>query len=169
MSSVASYRSSKVELKKGSKIAGRGIFAKEKINTNEIIAIKNGYIFNQKKFNKLPFECKIYCSQIDDNFFLGPKKITEIEQNAIFINHSCNPNVGIRGQIIFFAMRDINLNEELTLDYSTQFTKMIAMKNTKCKCGNINCRSIIRDSDWKLNKLQIKYGNNFSEYILRKI
>ena len=44
MSSVASYRSSKVELKKGSKIAGRGIFAKEKINTNEIIAIKNGYI-----------------------------------------------------------------------------------------------------------------------------
>jgi len=36
----------------------------------------------------------------------------------MFLNHSCEPNVGILGQIIFVAMRNIDSGEELTIDYA---------------------------------------------------
>ena len=37
----------------------------------------------------------------------------------MFLNHSCEPNVGVQGQIVFVAMRDVAAGEELTLDYGT--------------------------------------------------
>ena len=36
-----------------------------------------------------------------------------------FINHSCNPNTGIKGKVTVVALRDIKEGEELTIDYST--------------------------------------------------
>jgi SET domain-containing protein len=37
----------------------------------------------------------------------------------IFSNHSCEPNIGVQGQIVFVAMRDIAAGEELTHDWAT--------------------------------------------------
>ena len=34
------------------------------------------------------------------------------------LNHSCEPNLGLQGQIAFVAMRDIAADEELTFDYA---------------------------------------------------
>ena len=51
--------------------------------------------------------------QIDDLFVIGTKYEHEIEDNDFF-NHSCNPNAGFRGQIFLVAMRDIDVNEEIT-------------------------------------------------------
>lgn len=34
----------------------------------------------------------------------------------MFLNHACEPNVGIQGQIVFVAMRNVAAGEELTLD-----------------------------------------------------
>jgi hypothetical protein len=36
----------------------------------------------------------------------------------LFINHSCDPNVGFAGDIVLVAMRDIRQGEELTADYA---------------------------------------------------
>ena len=36
----------------------------------------------------------------------------------LFINHSCEPNVGFAGDIVLVAMRDISPGEELTTDYA---------------------------------------------------
>jgi len=169
MPSVTSYRSPKVELKGESKIADIGIFAIQKINQGELVAVKNGYILSKDDLDNIPEVCKAYLSQIDDNLFLGPKQLDQIQRNGIFINHSCNPNVGVKGQITFFALRDIIEGEELTLDYSTHFTKMMAMAGISCNCGSKQCRGRISGEDWKLKELQDRYGDFFSEYILRKI
>jgi SET domain-containing protein len=34
------------------------------------------------------------------------------------LNHSCEPNLGLQGQIVFGDLRDINHNEEITVDYA---------------------------------------------------
>ncbi|HTQ89004.1 MAG TPA: SET domain-containing protein [Streptosporangiaceae bacterium] len=40
----------------------------------------------------------------------------EYEPVMLFINHSCEPNVGFAGNIVLVAMRDISPGEELTTD-----------------------------------------------------
>jgi len=51
--------------------------------------------------------------QIGTEFFLCPADGADIERTALFFNHSCEPNVGIRHQITFVAMRAIDVGEEL--------------------------------------------------------
>jgi uncharacterized protein len=36
----------------------------------------------------------------------------------LFINHSCEPNVGFAGNIVIVAMREVIAGEELTTDYA---------------------------------------------------
>lgn len=162
-----SYRSPKTEVRESIKIHGKGLFAKEPIKKGEIIAIKGGHILSLEEYNKLDDLPKQYCLQIDDNFFIGPRTNEEVEENAIFINHSCEPNVGFDGQIIYIALRDIEQGEELCHDYAMCFTAR--NYDFKCHCGAKNCRGIITDNDWKSKELQEKYGDHFALFILKKI
>lgn len=163
---MKSYKSPKTEVKE-SPIRGKGLFAREYIKKGEIVAIKSGYIINLEKYTKLDKAPRHYCLQLDDNFFLGPRTEEEIEENAIYINHSCDPNVGFDGQITYVAMRDIKPGEELCHDYAMLFTKRGI--DLKCNCGSKNCRNVITDNDWKIKELQDKYRNHFAYYILKKI
>ncbi len=169
MDAIKSYRSPKVEVRNKSKIAGRGIFAKTKIRKGEVIAIKNGYILTKKEFNELSFECKQYCLQIEDKFFLGPKNKSETQENAININHSCEPNIGFSGTNVYVSMRDINPNEELTHDYAMCFTDMKHFSDINCNCGSKNCRKKLKSDDWKNKKLQRKYKGYFAAFIQKRI
>ena len=38
----------------------------------------------------------------------------------MFLNHSCEPNVGVQEHFVFVAMHDVAAGEELTLDYGAQ-------------------------------------------------
>ncbi|MBI5332311.1 MAG: SET domain-containing protein [Candidatus Aenigmarchaeota archaeon] len=164
---IKSYRSSKTEIRE-SPIKGKGIFAKENIKKGEIVAIKNGHILTSDEYNELGKLQREYCLQIDDNFFIGPKTEEEINENAIFINHSCKPNIGFDGQVVYVALRDIKSGEELTHDYAMCFTKRNNY-NFSCNCGTDCCRGNITDNDWKIKELQERYGNHFSWFILKKI
>ncbi len=55
---------------------------------------------------------------IEQGFYIGANKKSEISQNKLFMNHSCNPNVGYKGQITFVAMRNIRTGEELAFDWA---------------------------------------------------
>ncbi|GIT46042.1 MAG: hypothetical protein Ct9H300mP12_06270 [Acidimicrobiales bacterium] len=41
-----------------------------------------------------------------------------MDETSIRINHSCDANVGFRGQVLYVAMRDIAIDEELCHDYA---------------------------------------------------
>jgi SET domain-containing protein len=59
-----------------------------------------------------------------------------------YINHSCSPNSFTRtlyGHLIFFALRDIQPGEEITLDY----VETLHPNTKKCVCGAGNCRGTI--------------------------
>lgn len=73
-----------------------------------------------------------------------------------YVNHSCEPNCYIDGQIVFRALRDIEANQFLTVDYGTF---MLTSKNSidKCNCGSKSCRGTITGNDYKFLNLPLSW------------
>ncbi|HYE65869.1 MAG TPA: SET domain-containing protein-lysine N-methyltransferase, partial [Pyrinomonadaceae bacterium] len=113
-----SYISPKATVKE-SPIHGRGLFAVEPIKEGEIVCIKGGYIFNRSTLDEVSGTLGPAEIPIAEGFFIGPLSEHEREGSMIFSNHSCDPNIGVQGQIVFVAMRDIAAGEELTHDWAT--------------------------------------------------
>jgi uncharacterized protein len=80
----------------------------------------------------------------------------------LFINHSCEPNVGFAGNVVLVAMRDVRPDEELTTDYAL-FDDYDGRMD--CHCGAEACRAVIDGRDWQRPDLQRKYGTYFSTYL----
>jgi SET domain-containing protein len=160
-----SYLSPKTVVK-GSAIHGKGLFAKEAIQKGEVVAIKGGYIFAGKELQGIAERLGPAEIQIGEDLFIGPVSQEEREGGMIFSNHSCDPNIGVQGQIVFVAMRDIAAGEELTHDWATTDDDSYEMA---CNCGAANCRKVITGRDWRRKDLQEKYRGYMSWYLLEKI
>lgn len=63
--------------------------------------------------------------------------------HAVALRHSCEPNMQfVHGRtLLFAAKRQINVGEELTVDYATLRDE--SMPHFVCSCGTQNCRSVI--------------------------
>ncbi len=144
-----------------SKISGKGIFAISDVAMDEIVIIKAGSFLTQKEVKSLPFNEMHAELQISDNLFVCPKDESEYEDSMSYINHSCNPNVGMRGDIVCVAMREIKEGEELTIDYGMVCNQDYQMN---CMCGTDNCRKVITGQDYKLPEVQ-KHGKYLSAYV----
>ena len=160
-----SFRSAKTEVK-DSRIHGRGLFACADISAGEIVAIKGGHIVTRDDLRKLTPRLGPAEIQIGDDLFICPVTEDEREGSMIFSNHSCEPNVGVRGQIVFAAMRDIRADEELTHDWAMTDDDD---SSTECRCGARICRGTITGKDWRRPELQQRYGSFFSAYLLEKM
>ncbi len=166
---VRSLRSLKVEVRETPN-RGRAIFAKEAIKAGEMVFIKSGHIIHKSIAAEVDRTIGDFSMQITDEYFLGPLSTDEVEQFVVYFNHSCNPNVGPRGQIEFLALRDIDPGEELCTDYAmTVDTSNRSPYTLTCNCGSHLCRKKITGLDWQLPELQARYGNRFSIFILEKI
>ena len=93
--------------------------------------------------------------QIADGFYLVALTDEEYEPVMLFLNHSCEPNVGFAGNSVLVAMCDVAPGEELTTDYALFDTSSDEMA---CRCGQLSCRGQITGADWKLPELQAKYA-----------
>jgi SET domain-containing protein len=161
-----SYRSPKTEVRE-SKIHGRGLFATMDIAKDEIVAVKGGHIVDRKTLRERitprlgPVEI-----QIGQDLFIAPVTDEERELSMLYSNHSCNPNLGVRGEITFVAMRDIRVGEELTHDWATTDDDEYSVE---CECGAANCRKILTGKDWQRADLQTGYAGYFSAYLADKI
>jgi hypothetical protein len=107
-----------------------------------------------------------FALQIDDDFYIAPRRPEEVLDMSVMINHSCDPNVGFRGQVVYVAMRDIAAGEELSHDYAMERSDDYSLD---CHCGSPLCRGKVTGNDWKLPELQTRYGEYFSIYLQRKI
>jgi SET domain-containing protein len=161
MIAARSYRSPKTEVR-ASGTHGRGLFARKSIPKGEIVSIRGGHILPRRlpKGRRTPPGYWGY--PISEDFVLGPLTKREAETVMMFLNHSCQPNVGIRGQIIFVAMRDIRRGEELTIDYAMFGGDP---KPMRCACGAARCRGVITSSDWRRPDVQRRYRGYFSSYL----
>jgi len=163
---IASYVTPKARKGQPSSIDRRGIVALEPIDRHEIVAIKGGHIVDSATLAALPEPMNGSDVQIADGFFLAALEPDEYEPVMLFLNHSCDPNVGFAGNVVLVAMRDIEPGEELTTDYAL-FDDYDGQMD--CRCGTAACRRVIGGRDWQRPELQQRYGNYFSWYLLNKI
>ncbi|MEK7088974.1 MAG: SET domain-containing protein [Patescibacteria group bacterium] len=146
---------------------GFGIFAKQKIKKRERVIVFGGYVMTTKQFDTLTEKLKSYPFQIDTDLYYGLSKVSEVEE-ADYLNHSCNPSCGFRGEISIVAMRDIKKGEEITIDYAM----CLSSKNVKpmdCFCGSRSCRKRITSNDWKIKNLQKRYKGFFEPFLEKMI
>ena len=97
---------------------------------------------------------------------IAPVTGEEQEGSMLYSNHSCDPNIGMRGEITFVAMRDIRAGEELTHDWAMTDDDDYSVE---CKCGAPNCRGMLTGKDWQRPELQARFAGYFSVYLARKI
>ncbi len=160
-----SYRSPKIEVRP-SKIHGKGMFSKSKISESEVVAIKGGSILTRKQLEEVNRSILPAQLEVADNLFISPISAKERESAMLYTNHSCNANMGIQGQIVFAAIRDIDKNVELTIDWAMLDD---GDYEHECNCQLPNCRKILTGKDWMKKELQQKYKGYFSWHIQNKI
>lgn len=130
---------------KESNINGRGSFAVDDIQAGEHILFFEGDEVSLEELNR-----RIAAGiaredddiQMNENLFLSIFK----KSPTYFVNHSCDPNAGIRGQKELFALRMIRKGEEITFDYSTTYDENCDPENAwsmPCRCGSEKCRKEI--------------------------
>ena len=157
--------SPKVE-KRASSINGRGLFATAAIAKGEVVVVKGGYILTREQRDSIGEELGPTEIQITEDLFIGPTMSAEREGGMMHLNHSCEPNLGLQGQVVFVAIRDIAADEELTIDYAMTDDEPYEME---CQCGSEACRRVITGANWRKPELQKKYDGYFSWFIQRRI
>ncbi|MGH3970290.1 MAG: SET domain-containing protein [Mycobacterium sp.] len=165
---ISSWISLKARKGLSSDIAGRGLFAIERIDAGEIVAVKGGHIVTTRQLPDLPDPLPNSEIQIADGLHLVALSAEEYELVMLFINHSCEPNVGLAGNIVYVAMRDVSAGEELTIDYAL-FDDYDGHEIMACHCNTASCRRVIDGHDWRRGDLQRRYRGYFSWYLQRKI
>lgn len=119
-----------------SNIEGTGIFARKSFQKGDIVFILKG---NVRHFCPNVDHTKTFCIKCADWVGVGRNTWIDPKIPIKYINHSCNPNVGIKGRVTFHALRDIQEKEELCFDYSTTEEDDVEWHIT-CRCGYKLCR-----------------------------
>ncbi len=159
-----SYFSSKLEVRINPEKGGHGVFARQPIPAGERVIVWGGRVISTQELEQVPEENRCSLVQIEEDLFSLTMGDPE---PADMINHSCNPNVGLDGQIVLVAMRDIAAGEEVCFDYA--MTDGIPYDEFECVCGAENCRGWITGNDWKKPELWERYGKFFSNYLQHRI
>lgn len=107
-----------------SKIHGKGVFAKVPLEADRLLGKNIGYEVSLPKKETLTLNGKI----------IDP--ISDLK----YLNHSCDPNSKFVGDGLF-AIRDIERNEEVTIDY--EHTEKEIIHDFKCNCNAENCKKQI--------------------------
>lgn len=149
---------------------GKGLFAREYIRKDELLSVFGGYIMTRKEEELLPEDYNDTGIQISEDLVMTVRERSELSA-ADYINHSCSPNAGIKGQIFLVAMKKIKAGQEITFDYGMVLYrgKGVTPYRLACGCGVRNCRGVITDNDWKRPELQQRYAGYFSWYLQDKI
>jgi SET domain-containing protein len=163
--SPLSYRSQKTEVR-DSPIHGRGLFARADIARGEVVVVKGGHIISAVEKAEITAELGPVEIQIGEGLFIAPVTADEREASMLYSNHSCNANMGVRGEITFVAMRDVPAGEELTHDWAMTDDDDYSLP---CKCGAAECRGTLTGKDWQRLDLQNRYAGYFSAYLAEKI
>ncbi|PIR40355.1 MAG: hypothetical protein COV33_00145 [Candidatus Zambryskibacteria bacterium CG10_big_fil_rev_8_21_14_0_10_34_34] len=144
---------------KESKIHGKGIFTTRDIKKGEIVFIIKG--------NMVRWEIHNEKESLYGPDWIGISKTRWIDPNgpARFLNHSCNPNCGIKGKITVRALRNIKMEEEIIIDYST--TEIDKFWHMKCNCGSKNCRKEIQSIQFLPKKVYNKYTPCIPTYFMK--
>jgi len=156
--------SNKLELREKNDKGGFGVYVLSPIKKGEVLVVWGGKVVTVQELSRASATQQRHSIQVDEDHYLIPHNQSEVGD---FINHSCNPNSGIKGQVTLVAIRDITPGEEVCYDYA--MTDASDYDEFECACGALECRKKVSGLDWQLLSIQKKYDRYFSTYIQQKI
>jgi len=134
------------------------VFANEKILRGEIITEFDGPIY--------PWDYDNWTQDLEDHVIqFKENKWRDSKGIAKLVNHSCEPNCGIKDLFKVVAMRDVEVGEEITWDY--EMTEKNPWWRMKCECGSADCRKEIGNFENMPEKIRQKYKGYISEWLLK--
>lgn len=162
--SIYSYVSPKLVVRPVPEKGGQGLFAIETIGAAELLVVWGGELRTADQIAALQDEDNCHGLQVDEGVYLWSIRDGDAGD---YVNHSCDPNAWVSGQISLLARRDIRVGEEITFDYAT--TDASDYDTFECHCGSVLCRGVVTGQDWRRADLQERYRGHFSAYIQRRI
>jgi hypothetical protein len=87
---------------------------------------------------------------------IGPYEYLNIREPGVLVNHSCEPNAGLKDDVCLVALCDIMQGREITYDYSTTIENN-TLCTFRCSCGSALCRRTIGDFSDLPRNLQHHY------------
>ncbi len=94
--------------KRQSPLHGAGLFAGQDIRRDELVAVKGGYILTTAQWAELEPVVGLAAEvPVSTDLVIAPRSAAEYPGSMMHLNHACDPNVGVEGQIVFVAFRDI--------------------------------------------------------------
>lgn len=139
---------------------GRGVFAKQPIRKGEIIAVFDGPTFDGE-FEDWTEDLLNHAIQFGKDRWRDSKGLARV------LNHSCEPNCGIKGLFKIVTMRRIEPGEELTWDYEMTEKNDYGWR-MRCRCGSAECRRVIGDYRKMPRKTRAKYAGYISDWLTGK-
>lgn len=140
------------------------MIAEAPIAKGELIAVWSGRLVSTDELKTLPEEFRRHSVQVEETLYMT--SLTP-DEPADYINHSCDPNSGLSGQVAIVALRDIVPGEEITLDYA--MCDGSPYDEFECHCKSPNCRGRVTGEDWRLPALWTRYQGHFSPCLQRRI
>ncbi len=120
---------------------GKCMIAAKDMLKDTVVAKWEGYIV--ESYKEVPKNLKLYAILIDEKRFLVPTN------DAMFANHSCNPNCEVNDELEIVTIKPVKKGEELVYDYAIcdddeqDLMEWNHEWDFKCKCGASNCRGNI--------------------------
>ncbi len=158
------YLTEKCQVQNRDVTGGKAVYARNVIESGELIAVWTGRIVSTEELDELPEDIRRHTVQVEEGLYLashGP------DEGPDFINHSCEPNAGLEGQIAIVALRRIVPGEEVTIDYA--MCDGSPYDEFDCACGSPICRERVTGDDWRNPVLWERYAGHFSPYLERRI
>ena len=134
------------------------------ISSGEVVAVKGGHIVTTQALAALADPLPNSEIQIADGLHLVALSPEEYEPVMLFINHSCEPNVGFAGNVVLVAMTTSFRAGNLPPTTRCLTTTTVLT----CNCGAASCRGVIGGHDWRRPELQDRYRGYFSWYLQRR-
>lgn len=113
---------------------GLGVVATRTLETGEVILQFEGQLVDAESVYNSGAE-QAYLLQVAPRHYVWP------DEPARFVNHSCDPNAGLKDDVYLMALRCIEEGEEIYFDYSTSMEG--DPWTMECGCGLPCCRSQI--------------------------
>ena len=158
------YLTDKCEVQNRDVTGGKAVFARDVIEPGELIAVWSGRIVSADELDELSEQIRRHTVQVEEGLYLasyGP------DEGPDFINHSCEPNAGLDGQIAIVALTRVQPGEEVTIDYA--MCDGSSYDEFECACGSPICRGRVTGDDWRNPVLWERYAGHFSPYLERRI
>ena len=158
------YLTDKCEVQNRDVTGGKAVFAREVIEPGELIGVWSGRIVVAEELDELPEDIRRHTVQVQEGLYLAS---LSAEEAPDFINHSCEPNAGLDGQVAIVALHRILPGEEVTIDYA--MCDGSPYDEFDCECGSSLCRGRVTGEDWRSPALWERYAGHFSPYLARRI